>query len=293
MAIFYTCPHCNKQYSVAEQYAGQTGPCAACGKPITIPQAGMPQGMPGGYAYAPTKPAGGGGGTAVAIIAVLVVALLVCPGILIALLLPAVQAARTAARRAQSSNNLKQIALAMHNYHDVHGTFPPAVVTDADGKPLYSGRVLLLPYIEQVQLYNAFNKDEPWNSPSNQALSQQMIKVFQDPASTSAIPGQTDYVFVTGTGTMFEGDKATKMMEVTDGTSNTMMIVEMKGSGINWAEPRDLDLSNPTLLPPGNYPMGNNTAFADGSVRFMSNSTPPPTVRAAATKSGGEVVPLP
>src|SRR5262245_40841618 len=136
MPISYSCPHCGKQFSVAEQFAGQTGPCAACGKPITIPAA------IGGYAYKPQAASGGGGGLAVIAI-VLVVLVVFCGGAGVALLLPAVQAAREAARRAQSSNNLKQIGLALHNYHSVHNTFPPAVVTDASGKPLYSGRVLL------------------------------------------------------------------------------------------------------------------------------------------------------
>src|SRR5437867_7559265 len=140
MPIAYSCPHCGKQFSVAEQYAGQTGPCAACGKPITIPLA-----APGtGYSYAPHAAAVGGAGAGIVVVIIGVIgALVVCGGILAALLLPAIQAAREAARRAQSSNNLKQIALALHNYHDVHGSFPPAVVTDANGQPLYSGRVLL------------------------------------------------------------------------------------------------------------------------------------------------------
>src|SRR5262245_63931863 len=86
MAISYSCPHCGKQFSVAEQYAGQTGPCAACGKPITIPGAAP------GYAYKP-QPSGGSGGLAVVAI-VLVVLVVFCGGGVLALLLPAVQAAR-------------------------------------------------------------------------------------------------------------------------------------------------------------------------------------------------------
>ena len=68
-------------------------------------------------------------------------------GVLVALLLPAVQSAREAARRMSCSNNLKQLGLALHNYHDVYGSFPPAIVRDSDGSPLYSGRVLLLPFL--------------------------------------------------------------------------------------------------------------------------------------------------
>src|SRR5436853_460824 len=209
MLIPYSCPHCGKQFSVAEQYAGQTGPCAACGMPITIPLAG------GGHAFAPQAAAAGGSGMIIVVIAI-VGCLLVCGGILVALLLPAVQAAREAARRMQSSNNLKQIGLALHNYHDAYSTFPPAVVTDYDGKPLYSGRVLLLPYLEQAALNDQFDKSKAWNSPENQALSQTVIRVFVDPSNPNQGSGQTDYLFVSGKGTIFEIGKTTKIMDITD-----------------------------------------------------------------------------
>ena len=93
---------------------------------------------------------------------------------------------------------------------------------------------------------------------------------------------------MTGKGTVFEGDKAAKLMDVLDGTSNTIVVVEQRNSGINWAEPRDLDISKPMPLPAGNHPGGNNTAFADGSVRFLIKSTNPTLIRSLATKDGGE-----
>ncbi|MBM4090163.1 MAG: DUF1559 domain-containing protein, partial [Planctomycetes bacterium] len=102
-------------------------------------------------------------------------------GILVALLLPAVQSAREAARRTSSSNNLKQIALAMHNYHDVYKKFPPRASLDANGKPLLSWRVHILPFVEEVALYEQFKLDEPWDSPHNSQLIDKMPRVYQNP----------------------------------------------------------------------------------------------------------------
>jgi prepilin-type processing-associated H-X9-DG protein len=232
---------------------------------------------------------------AVVIIAILVV-VLVCPGILIALLLPAVHAAREAARRAQSSNNLKQIGIALHNYHDVHQSFPPAVVTDASGKPLYSGRVLLLPFLEQMSLYESWDKSAAWDSPQNKALSEMVIPTFQDPSSSNrAVQGQTDYLFVTGTNTIFDSSlqRGARMADIIDGTSNTILAIEVKGSGINWAEPRDIDLSAPVPPPPSSHPGGNIVLFGDGSVRTIPNNTPAQQIHAMATRNGAEAVPLP
>jgi type II secretory pathway pseudopilin PulG/DNA-directed RNA polymerase subunit RPC12/RpoP len=292
MPISYACPHCGKQFSVADQYAGQSGPCAACGQKITIPGAG---GMPAmGSAFAPPAPrASSGGGAALAVVLVIVVVvLLAIPAILAALLIPAVGAARQAARRSQSSNNLKQLALAVHNYHDVYKALPPAVVNDANGKPLYSGRVLLLPYLEQQHVYDQWDKSQAWNSPANQALSQQTQSVFRDPSETTDSPGRTNYLFVSGQGTMFEAGKNLDFADIRDGLSNTLMFVEVKGSGINWAEPRDWDAATP--LPQGNHPQGNMVALGDGSVRPLdTKNMAPANVQAAASRAGGEAVFLP
>jgi hypothetical protein len=231
----------------------------------------------------------------VVIIAILAL-VFVCGGGGIALLLPAVQAAREAARRAQSSNNLKQIGLAIHNYHDVYQQFPPAVVKDANGNPLYSGRVLLLPFMEQQSLFDAWAKDQSWDSPQNMALSQSVLKVFQDPsAGPRNVTGETDYLFVTGANTIFDPTFTgpMNMAQISDGTSNTIMVVEVQRQGINWAEPRDFDVASGPGLPAGNHPGVNLVLFADGSVRTISKNINPQQLQAAETRNGGEPMTLP
>jgi hypothetical protein len=290
MPIAYTCPHCGKQYSVAEQYAGQTGPCAACNKPITVPMLGPDVGKP----YGPAPAASGATGGIVAVIVAVVILFLACPGVLIALLLPALQTSREAARRMQSTNNMKQLGIAIHNYHDVHNAFPPAIVKDASGKPLYSGRVLLLPYMEQQPLYDAWALDEAWDSPRNKPLADVSLKVLQDPSNPNHLPGETDYLFATGKGMIFEDTgRRMSLADVTDGTSNTIMMVEAKGLGINWAEPRDVDLSNAGALPASSHPSGNIVLFGDGAVKTVHKNTPPATIQAAATRDGGEPISIP
>jgi hypothetical protein len=111
-----------------------------------------------------------------------------------------------------------------------------------------------------------------------------------DPSSTDTTPGKTDYVFVTGKGTIFEAGANTRLPSITDGTSNTLMMIEVKSAGVHWAEPRDFDLSQPTTLPPGNHPNINVVLFADGSVRSMSKTVSPQVLHQLGTKSGGEPV---
>ncbi|MBN2022107.1 MAG: DUF1559 domain-containing protein [Pirellulales bacterium] len=213
-------------------------------------------------------------------------------GVLIALLLPAVQAAREAARRAQSANNMKQIGIAMHIYLEAKKTFPARANFDAEGKPLLSWRVHILPYIEQEALYREFHLDEPWDSPHNKTLIDRMPEIYRNPSSPSP-PGQANYLVPVGPGTLFEGDKGSKIREILDGTSNTILVVEADPDrAVIWTKPDDLtyDPASPAAGLGRAHPGGFNAAFADGSVRFLAKDIDPTVLRAFMTRAGKEIV---
>ncbi len=219
--------------------------------------------------------------------------------VLIALLLPAVQSAREAARRSQCVNNLKQIALAMHNYHAATNGFPAAAITDKQGKPLLSWRVAILPYLDQQELYNKFKLDEPWDSPNNKPLIAEMPNLFACSTRQGAgEPGLTPYRGIVGQGAFFDLKQPVSMNAITDGTSNTLMVVEAS-EAVAWTKPDEIvfkpdDDQAPPLFGFGsNHPGGFNAAMADGSVRFFKTSINPLVLKALITRAGGEVVQVP
>jgi len=209
-----------------------------------------------------------------------------------ALVLPAVQAAREAARRSQSMNNLKQIALAMHNSHDVYRTFPSATTTSKGGK--LSWRVQILPFIEQQALYEQFHLDEDWDSEHNKALISQMPLTYSRPGSTVAAEGRTNYLTIRGDDTAFpDAKKGLGFAQFTDGSSNTIMAVEVSDeNAVVWTKPDDYeyDARDPAAGLRGSRPNGFLAAMCDGSVRFVSDAVAPDVLAAFFTRAGGEVV---
>ena len=210
----------------------------------------------------------------------------------VALLVPAVQRARAAARRAQSMNNLKQIGLAMHNHHDSFKGFPAAYSTDKEGKPLLSWRVKILPFLEAKALYDQFHLDEPWDSEHNKKLIPLMPPVYMAPGSIAG-PGKTNYLTVRGPNTVFPGGKGVSFADIRDGTSNTIMAVEVSDQkAVIWTKPDDFeyDEKNPVAGLVGLRPGGFNAAFCDGSVRFLSAGIDPETLKLLFTRNDGKVV---
>jgi hypothetical protein len=201
---------------------------------------------------------------------------------------------RMAAKRSTSMNNLKQIGLAMHNYHDVHKSFPAAAGYDADGKPLLSWRVHILFFIDD-QLYRQFHLDEPWDSEHNRRLIEKMPAVYRSPGSKlSQEKGRTSYVVAVGRQTVFPGQEGIPMREIKDGTVDTIMAVEVDDEhAVIWTKPEDLpfDPNNPARGLGGLYEGTFLALFCDGWVHVLSEDIDPKVLRQLFTRAGGEVIP--
>ena len=203
--------------------------------------------------------------------------------------------ARDAARRRECVNQMKNFGLAMHNYHSAHGSFPPAYVAGKDGKPLLSWRVLILPYLEQKSLFDEFHLDEPWDSPHNKPLIARMPKVYACPGESGklAAEGKTTYLVPRGPSTAFPGAEGVKINDISDGSSNTILVVEASDAlAVTWTRPDDW-MTAPDFATLGLFSQhgnGTNFLFGDGSVRFLKATIAPSLLKALTTPKGGEVL---
>jgi hypothetical protein len=305
MPIHFICPHCGAATDIDERLAGMTGPCAHCGKSITIP-------IPGGVSVVPSN-----GRIRKLLSGVALVLGIIVLGVgatvewlwpaAAPLLWPANPAGREAALRLSCVHNLQQIAAAMKQYDVVYGSFPPAFIADKNGKPMHSWRVLILPYLGLQDVYDRYRFDEPWDSVRNRAVTDLPIELFQCPGQPHAADLTTNYMMVVGPHTISNGPKGTKITDITDDPPTTIMVVEVADSDVRWAEPVDLRFDkmefaiNGRKRPgisshhPRQRPQGVNVAFCDGMVRWLKNSINdnPRRVMAMLTIDGGETVPPP
>lgn len=213
--------------------------------------------------------------------------------------LPALSAAQAAAGRTTSSNNLKQIALSLHLFHDVHGRFPARANTNERGKDLLSWRVHILPYIEQQNLYEQFHLDEPWDSEHNRALIDQMPAIFARPG-TDPSEGLTNYLGNAAERGLFrpaDGQRAgitgVGMREILDGTSNTIMVVEVNDENrVIWTQPADFDGIGMNTLERliGSWKGGFLAAFGDGSVQFLRDDLEEEQLEILFDRADGRVI---
>lgn len=192
-----------------------------------------------------------------------------------------------------TKNNLRQIGIAMHNFHDAYGRFPNTAPQSPTGEKWLSWRVHLLPFLGEEDLYKQFNLEEPWDSPTNRPLAELMPEVFRSPEDNSLLPGQTLFQTPVSAGTAFEGEKGFPLRAFTDGTSNTVLVLEAAPTrAVYWTQPIDFDFNpdQPLNGIGGFGPDGFHAVFADGSVRFIDSSTATETLKAIFTRNGGEVV---
>lgn len=217
---------------------------------------------------------------------------------IVAMLVPAYERGREASRAVSCRCNLTQIALALQTYADIYKSFPPAYITDANGNRMHSWRVLILPFLDQQQLYDRYDFDEPWNGPHNRQLSQLMPPFYRCPSDDIARPGETSYATIDGPGAAFSANRGSTLDAFKDGRSKTLGVVEAVGTGIDWLEPRDVPFSTlkAGLMPSVKGGIASRhegicvAAFCDGHTTSLKSSISPTTLQALATRSGGEQV---
>ena len=224
-----------------------------------------------------------------------VLMVVVCVGV--ALLLPAVQQAREAARRTQSKNNLKHIGLGLHNYHDVYNGFPVTVHTPETDEPYSSWMTGMLPYVDQARLYQEIDPNEPWTSPKNTQAFSAVIPTFLNPRiedPTNGVVSGLGAAHYAGNSQIFVANKMMKIRDVTDGTSNTIMVGEVSTGFKAWGDPTNIRDPATGLGQSATQFGGPNgvTQFLlmDGSVRAISEHVSPEVMKALASPSGGEII---
>jgi type II secretory pathway pseudopilin PulG len=225
----------------------------------------------------------------------LVVLVLLCVGVIACVGTAVFQAARVSGCKAASANGLQQIQLAMENYRQANGSYPPQYLADKEGRPAHSWRVLIWPYLCGDDSWRRYRFDEPWDGPHNKLLASETPVCFRSPnADRQSKSTVTDYVGIVGKGTPWRGTSPLRMQDMHGRSRKIVWFVEVANSGINWMEPRDISLEQ--ALVGINVAGGIQSNYADGlpaqlmpyGCEFLPVGTPPEAFRAMLTVTGGK-----
>lgn len=295
MEITFTCPHCGEGTLIGEEFVGRSGECRACGKLVFVPkpEVSSRDAQVGSVSFTWAN-------LRKALVSLAVVCFGLCALVLAFswVLIALVNHGKFEGRRRISENNLRQIGIAMQNYHTEHGCLPRAHWKSATGERTLSWRVALLPYLEAKDYFDLIDVSKPWDSLENKRAINGRIPTFMMPIEDDSPMTDTSYVVITGPGTLFEEGKSVTFAECTDGLQNTILAVEVSHSHIHWTEPRDFDIRTmrlqingaPSIGISSPWPGGANVLFADGSVRFLRNELLESDLKAMITRGGGESI---
>ena len=287
---------------VSERLSGQTGPCVACGKTVTIPQAPAARRTD----IAPVEQEASPQVVALRksplprwLVRTAIYSLAVLPIIVAAFwfIQPVIIQLKTQRDITLCKGNLHQIAKALNSYVVDYGMYPPAVTYDASGQAMHSWRVLILPYLNQRKLYETYDMSKPWNAPENAHMQTQIPAVYVSPANKNIAIGESSYMLITGAGTLFP-PKASPLNPglVPDGQGNTILVVETNNRLSSWIEPVDLDVAK---LPArigmlngigGSHADGATAVYVDGQAVFIPNDAAKTVIDGLITPAGGEAV---
>jgi len=199
--------------------------------------------------------------------------------------------------RTQSANNLHQIGLACHNYHDTFKQLPPGGTFDPEGHMLHGWQTMLLPYLEEDAVYNQINLRLPWTHPDNAAAFQKRIPSYLNPG----VDDQQDHngfylTHYSANVRVIGGNVPRSFKDIPDGTANTILGGEVAGNfkpcgyPANWRDPAQGINKTPNGFGGPWNSKGVNFVFADGSVRFIKEDIDPATLKALSTPDGGETI---
>ena len=197
-------------------------------------------------------------------------------GLLVMLLLPATRSSREAARRSGCKNHLMRIMQGLGNYADEYGCYPPAITTDAGGRPLHSWRTLILPFIDRADLYARIDLSKPWDDPANREPLQTPIEAFRCPSSESDLH-KTDYLAIVSDASMLRRDRPHEMEAAESGLR--LAIAEVPSDqAVPWGQPTDLDddeLLAVAASEESSHVGGFQGGLSDGTARVFPSSTDP------------------
>jgi hypothetical protein len=294
MAIEFTCPECSEKNAVGPEFAGRRGTCAFCGAQVIVPQVSGVATSVAPLSTAMPQRQKSPGTPWIVVLSIVVVVLLMCGGVLAGLLLPAVNAAREAGRRAMCSNNIHQINLAMITYMEKFGRLPAASGGSKD-HPV-SWRVAILPFMGEEGLYRQYQQNESWDSPANRELLKRRPPQYRCPSDSNVSEDDTSYVMITGEDTVggTPGSSGIGLTDISGGASKTILILEVHGLKIPWTEPRDISLGELTQRLRSGGRIGHATGFnvgmVDGSVHRLSDTIDPEILHRLATINGNKPV---
>lgn len=296
MPFLFTCPHCQAKTQVDDQYSGQRGRCVSCDGTIQVPT--FHQGKhrtSAGQTLASARVFGW--------VTAILIGLLILAGFLFAVVRFGGQTmtSLTNSREQKASmRNLEKIAKAMNAYAADHGTFPPPATIDSAGSPLHSWRVLILPYLDEEELYERIDLNLPWNHPTNQMITDyQVPSAYTHPGDLNIGVGSTTaYYLITGSRTLFPASGPLAPDEITDASSQTILVAEGVPviTPISWTEPVDLDFSkmrgklagNAGNEPGGLLEGGVAVVTVDGRGHFIDNDIEPEIFLSLVTPQGDE-----
>lgn len=191
--------------------------------------------------------------------------------VLVSLFSPAIRSARPAARRTQCHNNIKNIALALYSYKEDYHVFPPAYTVDEYGRPLHSWRTLILPYLEQKELYKKIDLSKPWNDPANAKLGETHLRIYTCPEARCP-ENCTTYLALVTPESCLRPRESCDFSKIADSGKTAMLIEVDSKHAVPWMSPQDADEDLWLSFGPKSdlpHAGGSLVAFADGHVNFI------------------------